>query len=37
MSVILTTGIFAGILYIAKVGIDAVINANNNSNANNNK
>lgn len=37
MNDILTAGIFAGILYIAKVGIDAVIKVNNNSNANNNK
>lgn len=28
MSVILTTGIFAGVLYVAKVGIDAISNAN---------
>ncbi len=28
MSVILTTGIFAGVLYIAKVGIDTISNAN---------
>ena len=30
MSVILTTGVFAGVLYIAKVGIDAISKANNN-------
>lgn len=29
MSVILTTGIFVGVLYIGKVGIDAISNANN--------
>lgn len=28
MSVILTTGIFAGVLYVAKVGIDAISKAN---------
>lgn len=28
MSVILTTGVFAGVLYIAKVGIDAISKAN---------
>ena len=28
MSVILTTGVFAGVLYIAKVGIEAIGNAN---------
>lgn len=30
MSVILTTGIFGGVLYIAKVGIEAISKANNN-------
>lgn len=30
MSIILTTGIFASVLYIGKVGIDAISNANNN-------
>ena len=28
MGVILTTGIFAGVLYVAKVGIDAISKAN---------
>lgn len=28
MSAILTTGIFAGVLYVAKVGIEAISNAN---------
>ena len=31
MSAILTTGIFGGVLYIAKLGIEAISNANNNN------